>query len=132
MIVCNDMRNTGASALIIPNDFCADDCDDVGGIIGDAYSPVLALDQADDSGAFKMVPKLDDVEEMLTEVISHFKWESFIFIHEGGVGKKKDCILSCRPIIKFYELKKKIDRSNRINVQVSMFGIRGPNLTILK
>ncbi|PIK48932.1 putative glutamate receptor 2 [Apostichopus japonicus] len=84
--ICNDMRNTGASALIIPNDFCADDCDDVGGIIGDAYSPVLALDQADDSGAFKMVPKLDDVEEMLTEVISHFKWESFIFIHEGGVA----------------------------------------------
>lgn len=71
----------------MPNDFCADsNCGQIGSILGEAYSPLLALDQADNSGAFKMLPILRDMGEMLTDVIAHFKWESFIFLYEGNVG----------------------------------------------
>lgn len=84
--VCSDLRNTGASGLILPNDLCASGCDQLGSIIGDAYSPVMALDQSGGSGAFKMVPSLSDIKEMLSEVISNFRWQSFIFLYEGDTG----------------------------------------------
>lgn len=83
--VCNDIRNTGSQALILPNDFCYK-CDDIGSIIGEAYSPVMALDQADGSAAFKMRPIMSEMEEMLTKVIVNFRWESFIFLYEGDIA----------------------------------------------
>lgn len=83
--VCNDLRSTGASVVIMPNDFC-DNCDDIGGVLGEAYSPVFTLDQADGSGAFKMRPNLDDMEEMITDVIAHFKWSTFMFLYQGDVA----------------------------------------------
>ncbi|KAJ8026169.1 Glutamate receptor 4 [Holothuria leucospilota] len=83
--ICNDIRSTGAAALIMPNDLCPE-CSEVGVVIGDAFSPVITLDQADNSRGFKMRPNLDEIEEMLTDVIDNFKWRTFIFLYEGEIG----------------------------------------------
>lgn len=83
--ICNDLRSMEAMALIMPNDFC-EECEAVGRAVGDAYSPVITLDQADGSGSFQMRPRLSDIDEMLTAVIDQFKWRTFIFLYEGKVA----------------------------------------------
>ncbi|KAJ8037353.1 Glutamate receptor 2 [Holothuria leucospilota] len=83
--ICNDLRSTLPSVVITPDDFCSK-CGGIGRVLGEAYSPVFTLDQADGSGAFKMRPNLDDMEEMITDVIAHFKWRAFIFLYEANVG----------------------------------------------
>lgn len=83
--ICNDLRSTLPSVVITPDDFCSK-CGGIGRVLGEAYSPVFALDQADRSGAFKMRPNLSEMEEMITDVIAHFKWRAFIFLYEANVG----------------------------------------------
>ncbi|PIK48930.1 putative glutamate receptor 2 [Apostichopus japonicus] len=85
--ICNDIRSMEALALIMPSDFC-DNCEAIGRAIGDAYSPVITLDQADNSGAFQMRPRLADIDSMITSVIDHFKWRTFIMLYEGKVALK--------------------------------------------
>lgn len=86
-----------AMAVIMPTDFC-ENCEAVGRAIGDAYSPVITLDQADNSGAFQMRPRLADMDDMLTSVIDHFKWRTFIILYEGKTGKHTSVIDQRIPI----------------------------------
>ena len=74
--------------VIIPDDVCSPDVcgGGVGAMIGDIYTPTFALDQAGGSSAFKMVPTADDILEMLTGVIQHFKWTDFIFLYDSDPG----------------------------------------------
>ena len=59
-----------------------------GRIVGDAFSPVIALDQAEGSNAYKMLMTDSDLMDLWISVINHYKWQDFIFIYDGDSGKK--------------------------------------------
>lgn len=84
--VCTDMINgKDLYGVVVPDDMCNPDIcgGGIGSMIGDVYSPTFALDQAGGSSAFKMMPITDDIVEMVTGVILHFKWTEFIFIYDS-------------------------------------------------
>ena len=77
------------NGLIVPSDVCPDCSGHTGRIIGNAFSPVFALDQASGSKAFKMLPTDEELVELWVSVINHYKWQDFIFIYDGDSGEPR-------------------------------------------
>ncbi|XP_041464858.1 glutamate receptor 2-like [Lytechinus variegatus] len=78
---CSFINNKDAHTLIIPDDVCLD-CGGLGGVIGNGYSPTLATDQAADSRAIKLYPIKDDLIELISGVIKHYRWTTMIYLYD--------------------------------------------------
>ncbi|XP_003727830.1 glutamate receptor 1 [Strongylocentrotus purpuratus] len=82
---CSFINNKDAHALILPDDICLD-CQGVGYIMGNAYSPTLTTDQSAGSGSIKMYPITDEMIELVSKVIKHYRWSTFIIMYDGDSG----------------------------------------------
>lgn len=83
---CSFINNKDAHALILPDDICLD-CQGVGYIMGNAYSPTLTTDQSAGSGSIKMYPITDEMIELVSKVIKHYRWSTFIILYDGDSGE---------------------------------------------
>ncbi|XP_038068097.1 glutamate receptor 1-like [Patiria miniata] len=80
---CTFASSVDMHGLIVPSDVCPGCSGHTGRIVGNAFAPVIALDQASGSKAYKMLPTDSDLLELWVSVINHYKWQDFIFIHDG-------------------------------------------------
>ncbi|XP_022105898.1 glutamate receptor 1-like [Acanthaster planci] len=80
---CTFAGSVDINGLIVPSDVCPDCGGHTGRIIGNAFAPVIALDQAEGSKAYKMLPTDTELVELWISVINHYKWQDFIFIYDG-------------------------------------------------
>ncbi|XP_033634025.1 glutamate receptor 1-like [Asterias rubens] len=80
---CTFASSVDLHGLIIPSDMCPNCGGHTGRIVGDAFSPVIALDQAEGSNAYKMLMTDSDLMDLWISVINHYKWQDFIFIYDG-------------------------------------------------
>ena len=86
--VCPGIFSSGVQGLIIPNDLCVA-CKSVGAMVGNAVSPTIALDQAKDSSAIKMLPTTSEMTELLVQLINYTKWYDFIVLYDQDSGECK-------------------------------------------
>ena len=80
------MASARINGLMIPNDLCVN-CRSVGGMVSDAVSPTIALDQAQGSKAIKLLPTTDDISDLLVGLINYTKWYDFIVLYDQDSGK---------------------------------------------
>ncbi|XP_071493509.1 glutamate receptor 2-like [Diadema antillarum] len=78
---CSFIDNKDSHALIVPDDVCLD-CQGLGYIMGNAYYPSIATDQASGSDAIKMYPIIEDMVELVSGVIKHYRWTTFIILYD--------------------------------------------------
>ena len=90
LTACSFINNKDANALIIPDDVCLN-CQGLGYIMGDAYYPTIATDQASQSGAIKMYPIFEDMIDMVAGVIKYYRWTTFIFLYDQDSGEPIVC-----------------------------------------
>ena len=83
---CSFINNKDANAFILPDDICLN-CQGLGYIMGDAYYPTIATDQASQSGAIKMYPIFEDMIELIAGVVKHYRWTTFLFLYDQDSGR---------------------------------------------
>ncbi|XP_071794215.1 glutamate receptor 1-like [Asterias amurensis] len=83
--VCPSVASARINGLMIPNDLCVN-CRSVGGMVSDAVSPTIALDQAQGSKAIKLLPTTDDISDLLVGLINYTKWYDFIVLYDQDSG----------------------------------------------
>ncbi|XP_071493508.1 glutamate receptor 2-like [Diadema antillarum] len=82
---CSFINNKDAHALILPDDVCLN-CQGLGYIMGDAYFPTIATDQAEGSGAIKMYPITEEMIELVSGVIKNYHWTTFVLLYDQDTG----------------------------------------------
>ncbi|XP_041464859.1 glutamate receptor 1-like [Lytechinus variegatus] len=82
---CSFINNKDAHALILPDDICLD-CQGIGYIMGNAFSPTLTTDQSEESGSINMYPITSEMVELVSGVIKHYRWTTFILLYDSDSG----------------------------------------------